>query len=342
MTLSRSRLAALAVSTALLLAGCASNQGNTAAAPTAKDAATTTVTIGIDVPFHPIFDYVQAQAATEFAGTPYKVQFKVLDATTQVPAFGRGDLNVITTVPSFMPTIKQQYGIDTTYFFPMARWTPGPQLLVPAGSPVRSIQDLLGKRVAIAPLTSRFGAEQAAVLAATGKTIDKAFQLDQTDAAAQELSLGRVQGAFLEAPATAPLLAHGYRPVFSVQEAFQHAFGDPAVMNGGFIAGTDFVAKNPGFVKTLVAVTQAAWTKFQQDPNTVLAAASKVSGLPADQLKLVAQVLNLAKTTEAQKTVSQTDVATWSKLFPLLQQSGFIKEAPKDPAALFQVTATGK
>ena len=338
----RTGVIALVATGALLVAGCSSNQDNTAEQAEVADAGTGTVTIGIDVPFHPIYDYLQANTDTIFADSGYTVEFTVLDATTQVPSFGRGDLDVITTVPSFMPTIKEQYGIDTQYFFPMARWTPGPQLLVAADSPVQSIEDLAGQPVAIAPLSSRFGAEQAAVLAATGSTIDTYFQLSETDAAAQELTLGRVAAAWVEAPATAPLLAEGYRPVFSVQEAFEAAFGDPAVMNGGFISSTEFIEKNPDFITALVTATQEAWTLFQEDPDTVIADASEVSGLPADQLELVAQVLNLADTTDEQKTVSETDVNTWSELFPLLQESGFIQTAPEDAADLFVLTGSGQ
>jgi ABC-type nitrate/sulfonate/bicarbonate transport system substrate-binding protein len=339
MNLRRLGSAAL-VGTVVVLAGCTSNQDNTGQPSEAVDASQGTVTIGIDVPFHPIYDYLMANTDEFFGDSGYDVEFTVLDATTQVPSFGRGDLDVITTVPSFMPTIKEQYGIDTTYFFPMARWTPGPQLLVAPDSPAQLIEDLAGQPVAIAPLSSRFGAEQAAVAAATGQTIEEYFQLTQTDAAAQELTLGRVSAAWLEAPATAELLAQGYRPVFSVQQAFEQAFGDPAVMNGGFIASSDFVERNPDFVDALVDATQQAWTTFQEDPDTVIADASEVSGIAPDQLELVAQVLNLAETTDEQKTVSETDVQTWSEIFPLLQQSGFIQEAPADPAALFRITGS--
>jgi ABC-type nitrate/sulfonate/bicarbonate transport system substrate-binding protein len=329
-------IAAVAGTTATaILGGCASNQGNVAKP---ADAAKGTVTISIDVPFHPIFDYVMANKATYFGKSGYKVAFKVMDATTQVPAFGRGDVQVITTVPSFMPTIKSQYNIDTKYFFPMARWTPGPQLLVRAGSSARSIEDLKGKKVAIAPLTSRFGAEQAAVLAATGSTIQDYFKLAQTDAAAQQLTLGRVDAAFLEAPATYPLLQAGFKPIFSVQDAFKKAFGDPAVMNGGFIAATAFVDKNPKFVDALVQATQDAWKQFQQSPDHVIADATKVSGISGKELRQVGEVLNLAKMSDDQKKVTQRDVQTWTKMFPLLQKSGFIKQAPSDPAALFAVT----
>lgn len=334
-------IAVMAVAT-LAAAGCTSNQGNGGGTP-ATDAgkAKNNITVGIDVPFHPIFDYVMANSTEYFKDTPYHVKFRVLDATTQVPAFGRGDLDVITTVPSFIPIIKDQYDIQMTYFFPMARWTPGPQLLVAGNSSVTSIEQLKGKKVAIAPLSSRFGAEQAAVAAATGQTIKEYFNLVETDAAAQELTLGRVDAAFLEAPATAPLLKAKFRPVFSVQEAFQEAFGDPAVMNGGFMASSQFVAANQGFVKALVAATQDAWDLFQKDPDVVIADASKVSSIPPDQLKLVAEVLNLKSTTEEQKKVTSRDVETWKQIFPLLKESGFTQSTPTDVASLFQLTDGG-
>ena len=330
--------AALAITT--LVTGCTGNADSGANDPAGvKDAAAEKVVVGIDVPFHPIYAYMQGKSDELFADTDYTVEFTVLDATTQVPAFGRGDLDVITTVPSFQPRIKEQYGIDTSYFFPMARWTPGPELLVAPGSTATSIEDLAGKRVAIAPLASRFGGEQTAVMAATGERIDEYFELVETDAAAQELAQGRVDAAFLEAPATAPLLEDGYTPIFNVQQAFEEAFGDPGVMNGGFITSTAFAEQNPEFIATLVEVTQEVWTLFQEDPATVIAVASEVSGVPPEQLELVGQVLNLTDMTEEQKRVSQRDVETWTELYPLLQESGFIAEAPKDPASLFIVSA---
>jgi hypothetical protein len=131
------RVRALAVLALLLaVAGCSGSPAAQKAKATTKSSAQPSpgtgsgtggaakdITIGIDVPFHPIWDYVQANAGTYFAHKSYQVHFKVLDATTQVPAFGKGDLQVITTVPSFMPIVKKQYGFDTSYIFPLARWT---------------------------------------------------------------------------------------------------------------------------------------------------------------------------------------------------------------------------
>jgi hypothetical protein len=83
-----------------------------------------------------------------------------------------------------------------------------------------------------------------------------------------------------------------------------------------------------------------AWSTFQSDPDTVLDVASEQSGLPKEQLELVAQVLNLAKTTDEQKQVLQKDIDTWTQLFPLLQESGFNEDSPEDPSSLFIISGS--
>lgn len=340
---------AIVAALAVVLAACGSSSdddGNDSSASTTTATNTTpppgtTYTVGIDIPFHPIFDYVQARAADYFAGKPYEVEFKVLDATTQVPSFGKGDLDVMTTPPSFIPRVKDAYGIDATEFFPLARWTTGPQILVPADSPYETLEDLEGKTLAIPPLNSRFGSEEAAILAATGENIRDYFKLTETDAAAQQLSLGRVDAAFLEAPSTYPLLERRrFKAIYSVHDAFLEAFGDPAVVNGGYIARSDFLKdpQNEDFVDTLISSTQDAWDKYNEDADAVNKVASKVSGIPPEQLAVVGQVLDLNNIPRSERAITQQDVETWSKLFPLLEESGFIKQAPDDPAALFQVT----
>jgi hypothetical protein len=37
------------------------------------------------------------------------------------------------------------------------------------------------------------------------------------------------------------------------------------------------------------------------------------------------------------RVISQRDINTWSKIFPLLAESGFIKTAPANPQKLFVV-----
>lgn len=337
----------------VVLAGCGSSSKTSSTktsssstgsgqASASTGASKKTFTVGIDIPFHPIFDYVEAKEADYFKGKPYTVKFKVLDATTQVPTFGRGDLDVMTTPPSFIPRVQQQYGINSAEFFPMARWTIGPQILVPTNSPYHTLADLKGKKVVMPPLTSRFGAEEAAILAATGQKITDYFSLQQTDAAPQQLALGRADAGFLEAPTTYPLLQSGkFRAIYSVHDAFLRAFGDPAVLNGGYIARTSFIRQNPQFIRDLIAATQDAWNRYNQDANAVNTVASKVSGVPVAQLAVVGRVLDLNGIPASQRQITAKDVQTWSKIYPLLAQSGFLKQAPADPKAMFVVSGTG-
>jgi ABC-type nitrate/sulfonate/bicarbonate transport system substrate-binding protein len=320
------------------LAAVAAGTTTASARPTAASA-NPTYTVCIDIPFHPLFDYLAAKSDTIFAGKPYTVTFKVLDAKTQVPAFGAGQCDVMTTPPSAIPRVTEQYKLKVAEFFPLARWTIGPQILVKKGSPFTTLASLKGKKVAITPLNTRFGSEEAAIEAATGQNIRSYFKLEQTNAAAQELTLGRVDAAFIEAPTTYPLLQGGkFKAIYSVHDAFKKAFGDPAVVNGGYIARTSFIKSASAFTKDLVAATQDVWNMYVKDPKAVNAVASKQSGIAPEQLAVVGQVLDLEKMPVKLRAITPQDVKSWEKIFPLLAKSGFIKKAPANPASLFVVT----
>src|SRR5882757_4676790 len=94
--------------TRVLTLGALATLTPASARPTAASA-NPTYTVCIDTPFHPLFDYLAAKSDTIFAGKPYTVKFKVLDAKTQVPAFGAGQCDVMTTPPSAIPRVTEQY-----------------------------------------------------------------------------------------------------------------------------------------------------------------------------------------------------------------------------------------
>ena len=337
MKLITKRLLALAGLTLLVAVSVSTASASRSSA--SSPAADPNYTVCIDIPFHPLFDYLAANSGTIFAGKPYTVNFKVLDAKTQVPAFGAGQCDVMTTPPSFIPRVTEQYHLRVAEFFPLARWTIGPQILVKKGSPYTTLASLKGKKVAITPLNTRFGSEEAAIEAATGQNIRTYFNLEETNAAAQELTLGRVDAAFIEAPTTYPLLQGGkFKAIYSVHDAFLKAFGDPAVVNGGYIARSGFISGASGFIADLVKATQDVWNQYVKDPQSVNDVASKQSGIPAEQLAVVGQVLDLQKMPVKLRAITPQDVKSWAKIFPLLQKSGFIKTAPKNPASLFIVT----
>lgn len=338
MTRLRPMAAGLAALLVAMVAACGNNNANTNTSASTGPPKTD-ITVGIDIPFHPFFDYMAAKSDEIFAGKPYKVHFKVLDATTQVPAFGRGDLDVLTTPPSFIPRIQDQYHLQVAEFFPLARWTIGPQILVPINSPYTSLESLKGKKLEMAPFSERFGAEQAAILAATGQKIEDYFDLKQTDAAAQDLTLGRCDAIFLEAPSTYPLLNSGkFKAIYSVHDAFFKKFDDGAVVNGGYIARTSFINSNRQFINDLVNQTRKLWAQYQQNPDPINEVASKQSGIPVGALQVVSQVLDLADMPAAEQAITPRDVKTWEGIFPLLKQAGFNQSTPSNVPSLFVVT----
>lgn len=335
----RSILTALSLTFLLLAVGCGSSNPDSASdSGDSGSPGQETINVGIDIPFHPLFAYVAANKDKYFEGKPYKVNFRVLDSSTQVPAFGRGDLDVMTTPPSFIPRVMTQYDMEVSMFFPMARWTTGPQILVAKDSPYKTLEDLKGKTVAMPPLQARFGAEEVAVLGATGENIRDYFDLKQTDAAAQQLKLGRVDAAFIEAPTTYPLLeSNNFKAIYSVHDAFLKAFDDPAVVSGGYIAKTSFIENNQQVVDDLVNATQDAWDKYQENPEEVNKVASEQSGIPPEQLATVGEVLDLAEMPKDERCIRPQDIDTWEQIMPLLEESGFIEKAPEDIESLFVV-----
>ena len=85
--------AALAAACAVLaLVGCTSNQGNTGQQAGQAAGRQTTITVGIDVPFHPIFNYVSAESERYFADTPYDVT-----RLTAKPAPGQASIEAFFT-----------------------------------------------------------------------------------------------------------------------------------------------------------------------------------------------------------------------------------------------------
>lgn len=322
--------AAVAVA-AVLAAGCSGDRST---------AASRTYTVGIDIPFHPLLDYVIAKQDTYFAGKPYKVRFKILDSTSVVPAFGTGKLDVIGTFPSFLPRIEERYGLVAQEFLPLARIKHGLAIWVPKDSPARTLADLKGARVAAPPIGQQWGEDEAMIEAATGQSIRTFFHVQESAAPVQQLLLGRVKAAFVGAE-TVPQVAKagGYRPLIDSKAIFERAYGDDFVLSGGLAASKAFLAADRPFVADLSAALGDAWRRYASDPRPVLAVASKQSGIATEQIAGFGEAVGLSDIPPARRKVAPSDVATWTKIYAALAQSGFLKHAPADASKYFLVGA---
>ena len=319
----------LVAALALPVTGCGSDDGASGER---------TYTVAIDIPFHPLLDYVIAKQDDYFGGKSYRVRFKVLDTTTLVPAFGTGDVDVIGTFPSFLPRIEQRYGLVAQEFLPLARIKSSFAIWVPNDSTARTIDDLKGAKVATTPLGQQWGEDEAMVEAATGQKIDDFFDLQESAAPVQQLLLGRVDAAFVSGETTAQVAESGkFRPLVSSQQIFEKAYGDPAVLSGGLAAPQRFLDENKPFVADLSAALEDAWERYVRDPKPVLAAASKQSGVAPEQMVGFAKATGLADTPPAKRRVTPRDVETWTKIYAALARSGFLEREPDDAAKYFLV-----
>jgi ABC-type nitrate/sulfonate/bicarbonate transport system substrate-binding protein len=328
-SLRRLACGALVVFAVVLAAGCGDDKDNGSGR---------TYTVGIDIPFHPLLDYVIAKQDTYFAGKPYKVRFKVLDSTSLVPAFGTGKLDVIGTFPSFLPRIEERYGLIAQEFLPLARIKHGLAIWVPKDSSARTLADLKGAKVAAPPIGQQWGEDEAMIEAATGQSIRSYFDLQESAAPVQQLLLGRVKAAFVGAETVPQVVkAGGFRPLIDSKVIFERAYGDHFVLSGGLAAPSKFLAANRAFVDDLSAALGDAWRRYAADPRPVLAVASKQSGIAAEQIAGFGEAIGLSDISPARRKVAPSDVATWTKIYAALARSGFLKHAPADASKYFLV-----
>jgi ABC-type nitrate/sulfonate/bicarbonate transport system substrate-binding protein len=265
---------------------------------------------------------------------------KVMDAQSQPAAFAKGDIDIMTTPASLIPLLEKQYNLNVRYFWPMARWNIGAQILVPTNSPYNKVEDLKGKKVVMQPLKDRWGSEQVAIFVRTNTKIQDYFQLSQSAQADQDLVNGLADAAFIEAPLTVPLLQSGkFRAIFSIADGFKDYFKtNVPVLSGGYIARTDFIRQNPDFIVDWIEANQDIWAKYQKDPNSVIQVAAKQSGLPVEQLNVVAQVLGLKDIPLEQQAVVADDIKIYQDFYKLLQQVGFSEMVPDNIPGVFLLT----
>jgi polar amino acid transport system substrate-binding protein len=84
------------------------------------------------------------EIARALFGDPARIQFRAMTAAERIPALKNGDVDIVVRAMTMTCERWQEISFSTEYF------TGGQRLLVPADSPVRSIDDLGGRKVCAA------------------------------------------------------------------------------------------------------------------------------------------------------------------------------------------------
>lgn len=337
----RVRLAGLLAAVALAATACAGGAGGAGGGQEAGSPGRETISIGIDLPVHPFFNYLAVKSEKYFGDTPWKLDMQVYSAQAQVSEMVQGNLDVITSPAFAMPRIeKQAPQMDLQYFWPMARYVSWSGILVPSDSPIRTFQDLKGKSLAAPPLKSEHGSEIAAIYGATGMSPDKYFDFVQTEQPAAALQTGRVDAALLDPIGKQKLIQSGkYRQVIDLAGIWKMALGNERpVLSGGYIAKKSFLDSHRDFVRKFVQVNREIWLKFmrnEQFRQQVYQVAGRFAGVPPKKLHAVAKGLGLLNLDPKLVAVLPWDAKVYSRAFEWARKGGFPIAPVEDAASKF-------
>lgn len=345
-----SRLIGVVAVVALAIAACAGGgAGGTGGAGGATDGQGSagdkkTISIGIDLPVHPFFNYLAANSEEYFGDTPWKLDMQVYSAQAQVSEMVQGNLDIITSPAFAMPRIEQQApDLNLQYFWPVARYASWSGFLVAADSPVQSLEDLQGKRLAAPPLESEHGSEIAAFYGATGTPPGEYFNFVETEQPAAALQTGRADAALLDPIGKVELLQSGdYREVTDLAGLWESALDDDRpVLSGGFIADRSFIEENRAFVEKLVQVNREIWMRFMEDEQfrqQVYEDGGRFAGVPPGQLQAVAEGLDLTSIDPELLAVTDWDAEVYAQAFEWARKGGFDISKVDDPSQKFVLT----
>ena len=144
-------------------------------------------------------------------------------------------------------------------------------IMVKAASPFYKVEDLIGAKLAIHPKGSASYTAYAVGMKVAGLDLERDFKLIFGSFAqnAQRLADGEVDGSFLNAVATARLLATGnYREIVNLDEKWSKVVGSPMPFVD-LAAHEDWVLQNPKKVQRLRKAILEAVAFIRQNPGLI-------------------------------------------------------------------------
>lgn len=325
------------------VAGCAPGAMPAVVAPATATPELKRISIGIDIPVHPFFNYLAARTGEYFGEDPWKLEMKIYSAQAQVTQMVRGDLDIITSPAFAIPRVQQKQDIELQYFWPMARYMSWSGIVVRKDSPFETLEDLRGEKLAAPPIEAEHGSELAALYGATGQRLDEYFEHVATEEPGAELETGRAVAAWLDPIGKVRLIQQGeYREVIDLAGLWEMALGDDRpVLSGGYIARPSFIQENIDFVAKFVKVNRDIWTRFMGEEDfrqEVYQVGGEFGGVPPGQLKFVAEALALANIPREMLGVLEWDVEVYQKAFDWALKGGFPMKPVEDASKLFLLT----
>ena len=247
-------------------------------------------------------------------------------------------------IATLVPAVAQlaDAGQPVKLFQPIAWISEGYPLVVPDGSPIRTVADVQGKRVATFPLDHPgFAYWRAFLLKHYGMRGEKVSTLPSLGPQ-EDLAAGQADAAFVSGCGWADLKATGgFRKVADLQNEFKWLTGSdrPAVF-AGLIAKSSWVEGHARFVTDLAAAARQGLDLYKKDKGAFLDVVTNDPGgiqVGRDENEAMAAYLGMDAVGSDRAALSKEDVDDFAKFFPLMADAGVLKTPPQDAGALFKV-----
>ena len=255
-----------------------------------------------------------------------------------------GTFDVIATLIPAVPKIVAA-GTPVRFFLPIAWLNEGYPLIVAENSPIRSLPDAAGRRLATFPVGHPgFAYWQAFLLKHYGLR-GAAISTNQSLEPHVALANGEADAAFVAGAGWAQLKsAGGYRKVADLQGEFKWLTGiDRVPMFAGFVAKNTWIEENQRFVTDLVGAARQSLDQYKRTPSAfmdIVTSEPAYAALSRDENIAIATYLGYDAVNADRVQITQEDIDDYRRFLPLLVDSGVLPALPGDPADLFYIPKT--
>ena len=247
---------------------------------------------------------------------------------------------IATLVPAVADLVER--GVAARFFLPIGWLSEGYPLVVPDGSPITTVDDLRGKRVATFPLDHPGFLYWRVFLSKHHGLRGEQIATVQTLATQDALAAGQVDAAFVSGSAWITLrAAGGFRKVADLQSEFRWLTGDDRLcVFAGFIAKSSWLDAHRQLVSDLIGAVRLGLEQYKSNRDAfldVVTSESSWATLSRDENAQIATYLGMDGVTPDRAALSQADVEDFRRFFPLMTDAGILKTPPRDAGALFWV-----
>lgn len=276
----------------------------------------------------------------------YDATFKIFNSEQALrAAFLQKEVDIIASLPTFIPSLLDA-GRQAQYFLPIAWIKEGYPLIADVNAVIRTVPDLVGRRVAVfQPDHPGMAYWRAFVLRNYGFRLEDKLKLVETPNPERSLLEGLVDAAIVDSSAWSQLRNTGsFTSITDLRTEWEKISGSKRLLLfGGYIADADWIKQHQGFVEEFVKLNAEALKTYKTSRDAILVPATSYNDggkerLPQEINEFIATYLGYNEVEPERVYVSKDDIQDYETVFRLLFESGSLKQNIEATEKLFYVS----